>query len=113
MPARRERPRLGLTVADDARHEQIGVVERRSERVRERVAKLAALVDRPGDFGCGVAGNAAWKGELATELPQPLLVAAHVGIQLAVRAFEVRVRDHSGQGRPRRSRRDRARGSPG
>ena len=48
VPARRERSGLGLAVADHAGDEQVGVVERRAVRVRERVAELAALVDRAG-----------------------------------------------------------------
>jgi hypothetical protein len=51
VPARREWARLRLAVADDARDEQIGVVERGAEGVRERVAELAALVDRSGRLG--------------------------------------------------------------
>ncbi|KAI3473495.1 hypothetical protein Pfo_031622, partial [Paulownia fortunei] len=47
---------LGLAVTDDARHDEVRVVERRAVRVRERVAELAALVD-----GSGVSG-AAWDG---------------------------------------------------
>ena len=39
-------PGLGLAVADHAGDEQVGVVERRAEGVDERVAELAALVDR-------------------------------------------------------------------
>ena len=68
MPARRERAGLGLAVADDARDEQVGVVERRPERVRERVAELAALVDRAGRLRRGVARDAARERELAEEL---------------------------------------------
>ena len=55
MPAGRERPRLGLAVADDAGDEQVGVVEGGAERVGERVAELTALVDRPRRLGSGVA----------------------------------------------------------
>ena len=51
VPARRERPRLGLAVADDTADEQVGVVERRPVGVREGVAELAAFVDRPRRLG--------------------------------------------------------------
>ena len=46
VPARGERPGLGLAVADHAGHDQVGVVERGAVGVRQRVAELAALVDR-------------------------------------------------------------------
>ena len=93
MPARRQRAGLGLAVADDARDQQLGVVERRSERVGERVAELAAFVDRAGGLRGGVAGDAARERELAEEPPQAFLVPADLRVELAVSAFEVRVRD--------------------
>ena len=74
MPARRERPGLGLAVADDARDEQVGVVEGGAVGVRERVAELAALVDRAGRLGRDVARDPARERELAEELAQPVLV---------------------------------------
>ena len=40
-----------------------------------------------------MAGDAAWKRELAEQVPQPVLVEADVGIELAVGAFEPGVRD--------------------
>ena len=93
VPARRERAGLGLAVADDARDQQLGVVEGRPERVGERVAELAAFVDRAGRLRRGVAGDAARERELPEEPPQPFLVPADLGVELAVGAFEVRVRD--------------------
>ena len=44
MPARRQRARLGLTVANDAANEQVGVVEGGPVGVRQRVPQLATLV---------------------------------------------------------------------
>ena len=41
MPRARRRPGLRLAVTDDAGHDQVGVVERRAERGRQRVAELA------------------------------------------------------------------------
>ena len=96
MPARRERPGLGLAVADDAGDEEIGVVERRPERVRQRIAELAALVDRAGRLRRDVGGDAARERELAKERAQPVLVLGDVRVALGVRAFEVRVRDEAG-----------------
>jgi hypothetical protein len=45
MPARRKRPGLRFAVADDGGHNEIGVVKRGAERVRQRIAELATLVD--------------------------------------------------------------------
>ena len=96
MPAGGQRPGLGLAVADDAADEQIGVVEGGAVGVHERVAELAALVDRAGRLRGDVAGDAAGEGELAEQPPQALLVAADVRVDLAVGALEVGVGDEPG-----------------
>ena len=96
MPARRQRPGLRLAVADHAGDRQIRVVEGRSEGVRQRVAELAALVDRPGRLGRGVARDAARERELAEEPLQPALVAADLRVELAVGALEVGVGHDAG-----------------
>ena len=59
MPARGQRPGFGLAVADDAGDDQIGIVERRAVRVRERVSELAAFVDRSRRLRRDMARNAA------------------------------------------------------
>ena len=91
MPGRRERARLGLAVADDAGDDQPRVVERRAEGVAQRIAELAALVDRTRRGGRHVARNAAREGELGEQLLQPILILADVGIDLAVAALEIGV----------------------
>ena len=91
MPGRGQRPGLRLAVADDAGDDQIGIVEHRPERMAERIAQFAALVDRARALRRGVAGNAAGKRELQEELLQPGLVLADVGIDLAVGALEIGV----------------------
>ena len=61
-------PGLRLTVTDHAGHDEAGIVQRRAERVRQRVTELAALVDGAGYFGCDVAGYASrnenWRNSL-------------------------------------------------
>ena len=57
----------------------------------ERIAQLAALVDRARALRRGVAGNSTGKRKLNKELPQPGLILADIGIDLAVGALEVRV----------------------
>ena len=103
VPARGERTGLGLAVADDAQHDEVRVVERRAVGVRERVAELAALVDRARRLRRDVARDAAGERELAEQAPHALLVAADLGVDLAVGALEPRAGDE------RRDRRGRAR----
>ena len=68
VPAGRERPGLCLAVADHAAHDQVRVVERRAEGMRERVAELAALVDRARRLRRRVARDPARERELPEEL---------------------------------------------
>jgi hypothetical protein len=51
VPARRERSRLGLSVADDARRDEVRVVEDRPEGVAQAVAELASSWIDPGVSG--------------------------------------------------------------
>jgi hypothetical protein len=61
MPRGGERSGLRFAVADYARDDQFGIVERRAVRVRQAVAQLTAFVDRPGrlrrDVRADVAGE--------------------------------------------------------
>ena len=68
VPARGERAGLGLAVADHAGDQQVGVVERGAVGVRERVAELAALVDRARRLRRDVARDAAGERELPEQL---------------------------------------------
>ncbi len=93
MPACGERSGLRLAVADHADDQQVGVVECGSVGVEERIAELAALVDRTGGLRCGVARDPSREGELAEQPPQPFHVLTDAVVDLAVGAFEVGVRD--------------------
>src|SRR6185503_13451623 len=73
--------------------DQARVVEDRAEGVRERVAELAAFVDRARRLRRGMARHAAGEGELPEELAQSRLVLRDVRIDLAVGALEVGVRE--------------------
>ena len=79
-----------------ASHQQVGIVEGGPEGVDQRVAQLAALVDRAGRLGRGVAGNASREGELVEEGPHPGQILGHLRIDLAVGAFQVGVGHHPG-----------------
>src|SRR5450759_2042073 len=94
MPRRGQRSGFRLAIADDAGDNEIGIVEHRPERMAERVAQLAALMDRARTLRRCVAGHASRKRELNKELPKPRLVLADVGIDLAVSALEIRVADN-------------------
>jgi len=61
------RPGLRLPVADHAGGDQPGVVEDGAVGVRQRVAELAALVDRTGCLRGDVAGDPAGERELAEQ----------------------------------------------
>ena len=93
VPAGRERAGLRLAVADDRADDEAGVVEGGAVGVHERVAELAALVDRAGRLGRDVARDPAGEGELAEQAAHPLGVGRDVGVDLAVGALEVGVRD--------------------
>jgi hypothetical protein len=94
MPARRQRTGLRLAVADHAGDDQIRIVEGRAEGMRQRIAQLAALVDRPRRVRRDMAGDAAGKGELLEQPLHPVLIPGDVRIDLAVGAFQVGVRHH-------------------
>lgn len=91
MPCGGERSRLRLAIADDAGDDEIGIVEHCAERMAERIAQFAALVDRAGALGRCVTGDSARKGKLDKQLPQPGLILADIGIDLAVSAFKISV----------------------
>src|SRR5207249_10879375 len=89
LPACSERARLCFAVANHAGDQQIGVVERRAVGVRERVAELAALVDRSRRLGGDVARYPAGKRELLEQPAQAFLVLRHGRIDLAVGALQI------------------------
>jgi hypothetical protein len=78
-----------------------GVVERGAIGVRQRVAELAALVDRAGGLRRRVAGDAAREGELAEQGTHALGVVGDVGVALRVRALQVRRGHHRRAAVPR------------
>ena len=90
VPAGGQGAGLGLAVAHDARHHQVGVVEGGAEGVGQRVAQLAPFVDRAGHGGPGVAGHAAGEREPFHQAGQADAVAGHVGVVLAEAALQPR-----------------------
>ena len=57
----------------------------------ERISQFTAFVDRSGRRRGDMTGDSAREGELGEQLFHPGLVLAYVGIDLAVRALQVRV----------------------
>src|SRR3954454_17162278 len=96
MPTGGERPRFRLAVADHAERNQPGVVEHCAVRVHERVAELAALMDRARGLRSDVPRDAARERDLAEDPAQALLVVADLRVDLAVGALEVGARDEPG-----------------
>src|SRR5208283_2370658 len=97
VPARSQWSGLGLAVADDGCDDQVGIVERGAEGMRERITQFAALVDRTGRFRRYVAGDSARKGKLLEQPLHALLVLGNVRVDLAVRPLQVGI---SHQARP-------------
>ena len=63
------------------------------EGVGQRIAELAALMDRAGRFGCCMTRNAAGKGELPEKAAHPFLILGHFRVEFAISALKPAVRD--------------------
>ena len=96
LPCCRQGARLCLAIADDARDDQLRVIERRAEGMAERIAEFAAFMDGPGGRRRHVTRNAAGKRELLEQLFQSGFILGDVRINLAPRPFEI---DIAHQGR--------------
>jgi hypothetical protein len=64
--------------------------------VCDGVAEFATFVDRAGSFGCNVAGNSAGKRKLLEQFADAVFGLRNLGIELAISAFEIGVRDERG-----------------
>src|ERR1700720_880090 len=96
MPRRGQRAGLRFAVTYNAGNHQVGVVEGRTKRMRERISQLTAFIDRAGDIRRAVAGNAAGKRELLEQALHPVDILANVRIHFAVAAFQVGVSHQRG-----------------
>ena len=85
LPCGRQGPRFCFTVADDTSDDQIGIVERSSEGVAERISQLATFVNGPRRRRSNMAGDASGKRELCEQLFQPGFILADVWIDLSCR----------------------------
>jgi hypothetical protein len=64
VPAGGKGAGLRFAIADDACHDQVWIVERRTERVRQRVSQFTAFVDRTRRLWSNVTRDAAGEREL-------------------------------------------------
>ncbi len=96
LPRPLQRAGLGLTVTDDARRDQVGIVKNCAESVHQGVAELAALVDGARGGDAHVAGDAARCRELPDQAKKPALIQRDLGIDLGIRPFQVHIGDDRG-----------------
>ena len=68
-----------LAVADDAGNDQIGIVESGAIGVGQRIAQLAAFMNRARRFRRHMAGNAVGPGELAKQPLQSVALRSIAG----------------------------------
>ena len=94
VPGGCQRTGFCLAIAYHAGCNQVRIVKHRAKGMRQRIAQFAAFVDGTGGFGCNMAGNAAREGELLEQPLHALDIPAHIGINLAVGALQVRLRYH-------------------
>ncbi len=94
MPAGRQRSRFGLAVAHHTANQQIRIVKHGAGSMDDRVAQFPALVNRTGRLRRDMAGNPSGKRELLEEALHPFFGLRNVGIDFAVGALEIGVRDH-------------------
>jgi hypothetical protein len=95
VPRRGERTGLRFAVADDDADEQVRVVKRGAERVRNAVTELSSLMDRSGRLRRAVAADPAGEAEVLEEQPQAVEILRLVRVDLGVRPFEVDRREHA------------------
>src|SRR5712671_3810364 len=96
MPARGQWSRFRFAVSHHAACKQVWVIEHRAASVHDRITQFSTLVDGPRRFGCCMARNSSGKGKLLEQPLYALFILRDVGIKLAIGAFQVCIRDHSG-----------------
>ena len=89
MPTAGQRSGLSLAIADDAGDDEIGIIKRGAIGVAQRVAELAAFVNRARCLRRGMARNAAGEGELFKKPFHSPLVLRDIGIKLAVASLQI------------------------
>ena len=101
MPAGGQRPGLGLAVAHDASHDQFRIIESGAISMAEGVTQLSPFMNAARCFGRDMTGYTAREAELLEQPLHTLGILADLGIDFAVGAFEVGMRDHGRPAMPR------------
>src|SRR6266478_9019972 len=95
MPTCRQWAGFRFAVSNDAAHQQIWIVERRSIRMSNGVTEFAAFVNRSRRFRGNVTGNTAGKRKLFEEMLQAFFVLRDMRIDFAVSSFQIGVGDQA------------------
>jgi hypothetical protein len=80
VPAGGQRSSLGFAIADNATHQQVGVIESRAGSVAQRVSEFAAFVNRTWRFRRVVAGNSTGEGKLFKQALHAFFALPNIGI---------------------------------
>ena len=89
-----------LAIANDARHDQVGIVKSRAKGMGKGVSELAAFVNGSGSFGSHMAWNASGKRKLLEELAHALGIHRDIRVHLAVGSFQIAVCHDPGPSMP-------------
>ena len=107
LPGPLQRPGLSFPIADDGDRQQVGIVQDRSKGVHQHITQLTSLVDRSWCGDRHVARDPARSRELPEQPLDTGPILAHLGINLAVSAFQPAGRDQRRAAVPRASQIDR------
>ena len=91
LPGGGQRAGFGLAVANRDGGDQVRVVEHGAKGVGDRIAQLAALIDRTRGFGRDMARDAAGEAELLEQLAHTFLITADVRVHLRIGAVQISV----------------------
>src|SRR5260221_9068692 len=92
MPCCGCRTCLSLSIANNTGYNEVRIIHRSTKGSSQRIAQLAAFMDRPRYARVEMAGETARPGETPDELVQPGTVKRQLGVIFLQGAFEVQVR---------------------
>src|SRR5260370_33068333 len=82
VEGRGQRSGLRFAVSHDNGDDEVGIVEGRTESVRQAITELAAFMDGARRVGRAMTADASWKGKLFEESLEPSFGLALIGIDL-------------------------------
>src|SRR5689334_7482751 len=89
VPTGRHRTSFSLTIANNARNDQVRTIESRAVSMREGVTQFSAFVNGAGRLWRNMAGDAARKRELFEQPFYPCLVLRNIRIHFRVGSFQI------------------------